>query len=295
MPLARMERYLQTGAFHQVRKEAERLLQGGSLPRGVEAHVLWMACHAARSLQEYYAACRLGEEALDRARQVDDRLTQGRVHFELGSALVAIGDGYGAEANLSAFLALASAFSELERWEGEAYRALATVHQQRRQWDLSLQALERASLLAACRGDRSHGAQIALEAAWCCLMRGAPDLASPYLAQAEGYLATHTAPHLSADLICRKALYHRQVKEIARSSRLCQELFTPDRPGVTDRHLCEAAWIMGENALEVGQIEEAARFASQALEYATRGNWPAILNQIGRLRRTVAGRLGAWA
>ncbi len=286
-----MERYLQTGAFHQARREAERLLQGGELSVEVEAKLLRMACRAAYSLNDHYAASRLGGLAVEKARNANDQETLGLAHFDLGCALVEIGDTHEAERNLLAFLALLPQMTGTDGSQGQAWIKLAAVYKQRRRWDQAAEALESAARYVESEGDRSQRSQVALELAWCHLLRGDQAMAAPQLALVEEHLAEQRNDRLSAELICRKALYHRLERDLTASSRLCQELFVAGRQGVTGRHMAEATWIMGENALDLGQVQEAGLFANQSLEYATRENWTSLLNLAGDLRRKVAERI----
>lgn len=256
---------------------------------------LRMACRASLSLGEFYAAAKLGERALERAREAGDTETLGRAHFDLGCAQTNIGDTTSAEENLTAFLSLLPQMSGVERWEGMAHYNLSILHRQRKQWHTAIQTLERASALFERNGQQAERAQCALDQAWCYLMLGAPSLAAPALAQVEEYLGQQADDSLSADLICAKALYYRQEGDIAASSRLCQEVFAPGRQGVTSHHLGEAAWIMGENALDLGRIEEANLFVNMALDHAARDNWPSLMNLACDLRRRVAARMAAGA
>lgn len=256
---------------------------------------LRMACRACLSLQDYYAAAKLGERAIERAKESGDTDTLGRAHFYVGCAYTYIGDTYAAEENLQTFLSLYSMMTGVQRWEGTAHYNLSIVHRQRKQWNTAIQTLEQATALFELHGQKRERAQAALDTAWCYLMQGASHLAAPYLTQVEEYVEAHPDDSLSADLICEKALYFRLEGDIAKSSNLCQEIFMPGRQGVTSHHLGEAAWIMGENALDLGRIEEANLFVNMALDHAARDNWPSLMNLAGDLRRRIASRMASGA
>lgn len=295
LPLVKLEQLLGAGAYLQVRREADRLLLEGNLSVQEQGAVLRMACRAGLSLAEYYGAAKLGERAIERAKEAGDTVTLGKAHLDLGYAYLYIGDTYGAEENLKAFLALLPDLPGLERWEGMAHYNLSHVHRQRKQWHLAVAALERAAALFGQFGQQAERAQAALDLAWCYLMLGTSPLAAPYLVQVEEYLSQHQDDGLSADLICEKALYHRLEGDIPTSSRLCQEIFIPGRQGITPKHLGEATWIMGENALDLGRLDEASLFANMALDHAASDNYPTLMNLACDLRRRIATRNAAGA
>ncbi|MFZ5823529.1 MAG: tetratricopeptide repeat protein [Bacillota bacterium] len=291
----KLEQLLGAGAYLQVRREADRLLLEGNLSVREEGSVYRMACRACLSLSEYYAAAKLGERAVERAKEAGDELTLGKAHFDLGSAYLYIGDAYGAEQNLESFLALLPSLTGLERWEGMAHYNMSHVHRQRKQWAKAVVALQQAAELFERRDQKFERAQVALDLAWCHLMLGETALAAPHLTRLEEHLRTHHDDALSADLICEKALYYRLEGDISTSTRLCQEIFMPGRQGVTPKHLGEATWVMGENALDLGRIEEASLFANMALDHAARDNYPTLMNLACDLRRRIATHLAAGA
>lgn len=295
VPLVKLEQLLGAGAYLQVRREADRLLLEGNLSVREEGLVYRTACRACLSLAEYYAAAKLGERAVERANEAGDSMTLGRAHFDLGSAYLYIGDTYGAEQNLEAFLSLLPSLTGLERWEGMAHYNMSHVHRQRKQWPNAIVALHRAAGLFERTGQKAESAQVALDLAWCHLMLGEPTFAAPHLAALEEYLRTHHDDGLSADLICEKALYYRLEGDIPTSTRLCQEIFMPGRQGVTPKHLGEATWVMGENALDLGRMEEASLFANMSLDHAARDNYPTLMNLVCDLRRRIASRMAAGA
>lgn len=297
MPLARLEQLLVAGAHLQVRREAERLLLEGDMAVQEQGVLLRMACRACLALQDYYAAAKLGERAIERAREAGDADTLGRAHFYVGCAYTYIGDTHAAEQSLHAFLALAHEMTGIEEWEGSAYYNLSILQRQRKQWGAAIQTLERAARLYDERGQKAERAQAALDLAWCCLMLGATPLARPHLDYIAAYLGAQDEPDesLAVDLICAKALLYRLEGDIATSSHLCQTIFLPGRQGVTSHHLGEAAWIMGENALDLGHLHEAHLFVNMALDHAARDNWPSLMNLAGDLRQRIATRMAAGA
>lgn len=295
MPLEKLEALLKAGAFLQVRREADRLLLEGNLSVRDQGFVLRLACRACLYLADYYAAAKLGERAVERSREAEDTNTLGMAHFDLGVAYTHIGDTYGSEQHLESFLALYPQMTGVEAWEGKAHFNLAIVHRQRKQWHIAIETLKSAAAVFGRTGQKLERARCALDTAWCYMMLGASALAAPHLAQVEEYLHVNPDDTLSADLICEKALYYRLEGDIVSSSNLCQEIFVPGRQGVTSHHLGEAAWVMGENALDLGRMEEANIFVNMALDHAARDNWPSLMNLACDLRRRIATHSAAGA
>lgn len=295
LPLEKLTELLKAGAYLQVRREADRLRLEGNLSVRDQGFVMRMACRACLYLADYYAAAKLGEQAVERAREANDTNTLGMAHFDLGVAYTHIGETYGAEQHLESFLSLYPRMTEAGAWEGKAYFNLSIVHRQRKQWHTAIEMLEKAASVFELTGQEMERARCALDTAWCYLMLGASSMAAPHLAHVEEHLQANPDHTLAADLICEKALYYRLEGNIATSSNLCQEIFMPGRQGVTSHHLGEAAWVMGENALDLGRMEEANLFVNMALDHAARDNWPSLMNLACDLRRRIVTRMAAGA
>jgi tetratricopeptide (TPR) repeat protein len=293
--LTKLEELLQAGAYLGVRKEADRVLLEGNLSIRDQGAVLRLACRARLHLADFYAAAKLGERAIELAREAEDINTLGMAHFDLGVAYTHVGDANNAEQNLNAFLALYPQMTWDDAYEGKAYYNLSVIHRQRKQWYTAIQELEKAAQIFERIGRRNERARCALDAARCYLTLGASSLAAPHLDHVEEYLHATPDDVLSADLICEKALYYRLEGDIATSSQLCQEIFMPGRQGIGSHHLGEAAWIMGENALDIGRMEEAQVFVNMALDHAARCNWPGLMNLGCDLHRRVAARMAVGA
>lgn len=284
MPLAKVEQLLATGACLQARREAERLLSDGTISTQERGRLHQLAGRAAFMLRDLFGSVRHGERALGYARECGDHALLAPVHLDLGSAYTHIGDGHLAAEHLRAFLAAAPPDPGWRQHRGTACRHLAQVARQGRQWTQSIEWLRRARELL----EPAHLAQLELDLAWCHLMLHLPDLAASHLAAAEAHLAENPDAHAACLLLYHRAYCHRLKGELAASTALCQELFTPGRRGTSDLPLAYAAWIMGENALDLGLPAEAQLFANLALDYSVKGNLPPVMNLSGNLRRRIA-------
>lgn len=289
----RLEALLATGAYQHVRAEAARQMEVDGVEAGEQAKLLRMACRASLGLQDYYAAARFGERAVEQAREVGDRLTLGQALYELGHAYLHIGESAGAQQQLEAFLALLVDVPVLADLKGKALFNLAHAHRKQRDWISAVAMLEQAATWFDRAGQAGPRAQVDLDLAWCYIMMGTPALADPHIARLEAHLQVTDDAGLACDLVSMQALRTRAGHELATSSRLCRELLDPGRPGVTDHHRAEACWILGENALDVGSLEEAGTFVNLAIEYAARDNWPTMMNLAGDLRRRYQERATA--
>jgi tetratricopeptide (TPR) repeat protein len=290
LPLAKLRQLLEAGAYLLARREADRLLVG-DLSAAEQGMVLYLASSAALSLRDLFAAIRLGERAIAKAQEAGDRTAQSGAHLTVGQAYALIGDPGVAEQHLEAFLAIRPA--EMARWDGLAHQALARAYLQQRAYPAAIERLERAVELHQAWGQLGDRARAAIDLARCYLAVGAPSLAASHLDWVGHYLSDSPSPELTADLLCCRALQARLEGDIAESARLCQELFVPDRPGVTSHHVGEAAWIMGENALGMAHLEEAHLFAEWAMEHAMRVNSPNLMNRILLLKRRIAEQMQA--
>lgn len=285
MPLENLNQLLATGAYLQARREAERLLAGGNLSRNEEPEVYRVAARACLELNDFFAAVRFGERAVERAMATTDRPMAAAAHFDLSCAYVAIGDGHPAQEHAEAFLCLAGEVPHSEEQVGQAYHNLAAVFRQRRDWQAAVDALHRADAAYGAPGKVALRARCALDLARCYLAQAQPDPAGTWLSAAQERLSDDPDSPLSCDLLCARALWHRQRGDLAGASALCQEVFLPGRRHTESRHLAEAAWIMGENALDLNMRHEASFFAGLAMEHGVKSGLPTLMNLANDLRR----------
>lgn len=283
MPLSKAQQFLAAGAFVQARREAERLLSEGGLTARQQGRAHHLASRASLMLKDLFGAVRSGEKALACGIETVDPVLELPVRFDLGCAYTQIGDGHLATEHLRAFLAEAPADPAWQPAVGTAYYNLSLLARQRKQWAQAIDLLRRAAELL----EPARQSQAALDLAWCHLMLGRHDLAVTCLTRAEQLLLQEPCDHLMADLLFHRALCHRLRGELGASTALCQELFLPGRPATGSAALAHAAWIMGENGLDLGHPAEAMLFANLALDQAVKANLPSVMNLAGDLRRRI--------
>ena len=287
MSLVRLRQLFDSGAYLQARREAERLLPG-DLTAVERGEVLYMAGRAALLLGDLYAAVRLAEQAAEAAAEAGDAATESSARLSLGEACLRIGEARRAADHLAAYLARRP--DAMATHDGDAHWFLALAHQQMRDYKAAIGHFEEAAACFTARNRSQDRARATLGLARCYLGVGAPALAEPHLTWVNEYLRANPSEALAAELLCARALQAHLEGDLAASARLCQELFVPGRPGVGPAHIGEAAWIMGENALEVGRLEEAHLFAEWAMDHAMQANSPGLINRILDLQRRVRAR-----
>ncbi|MBP2019346.1 tetratricopeptide (TPR) repeat protein [Symbiobacterium terraclitae] len=287
MSLARLRQLFDSGAYLQARREAERLLPG-DLTAAERGEVLCLAGRAALLLGDLYAAVRLTEQAAVAAAAAGDAATESSARLSLGEACLRIGEARRAADHLSTYLARRP--EEMAAHDGDAHWFLAMAHQQLRDYAAAIGHFEEAAASFTARRRSHDRARALLGIARCYLGVGAPDLAEPPLAAVNEYLRENPSDTLAAELLCARALQAHLEGDLAGSARLCQEVFVPGRPGVTPGHIGEAAWVMGENALEIGRLEEAHLFAEWAMDHAMQANSPGLINRILDLQRRIRTR-----
>lgn len=296
MPLRKLEQFLTDGLYLQAKREADRLLLMDDLDLAQRCQVELGACKAAVYLTEVYAAAKHGERALALAEQLRNQKLIATAHYKLGIAYVHVGDSFMAEEHLKTFLGMAGSAGDAEQLRiAKANYNMSRVLRQRRDYKGAISSLAAAEPLFTAKGEHRLAAICHLDIAWCLLMAGEPDPASPHLTALESYLKSHDDPVLAADLLCGRALYFRLKGDLLASANLCEEVFQPGRLGVTDHQLSEAAWIMGENMLQLGRPQEAQIFANMALEHAVKTKWPLGMNLACNLRKRLLSQTAAGA
>lgn len=294
MRIDHLEALLQKGKLDQARAVANLLLNS-DLPAGEMGRVRRLAGRACLLAGDYYGGVKLLERAIEAAAEAGDAATEGRAHFEVAVGYIHIGDNVAAQQHLMTVAPMVATMPDLADLEGKIHYNLSITHRQRYQWDRAIQELETAGAIFEVRGDAGERAQVSVDLAWCHSMTRNPGAARVHLDELETHLATNPSDTLAVDLLCGRALCSQIEGDIATSTQLCQEVLVVGRPGATDHHVGEAAWIMGTNALIVGRSEEAGILSQIALDRAAKDNWPTLMNLALDLRRQIELQASAGA
>jgi tetratricopeptide (TPR) repeat protein len=287
LPLTKLRQHLAKSEYVQARREAERLVQMGELDDRDLVQANRAAALANYYLQEFFAAVNLGERALALATELQDWAAIGTLRYDLGEYYLKLGDLYLARQHLVQCLDEFHRYPESPALRARVYHNLGHVHRCRREYPSALAALQTAVELYGVQGNHRLRMETVRAIIWCYLEASDPDGALPYIDQVATYLQNNPDPALSAGHLTDLAYYHRLKGNTKLSMDFCEEALVPGRPGVDDRILATACVITGENALDLGQHQEARMFASFALDYALKAKHPFLMNLASSLRRRI--------
>lgn len=287
LPLEKLREHLARGEYVQARKEAERLIHVGELSGEDLVQAYRGAALAHYYLQEIFAAVKLGERALENALALEAWELIGRARYDLSEFYLTLGDTHQAREHLLEFLTHLDRYPQISSLEAKAHHNLALIFRQRREYENAVASHQMAANLFQRDGNLRLMMESIRGVIWCHLTVGDPDTAWPYIQQLSSYLEHHPDDGLSASLLTDRAYYHRQIGDLKASMDFCEEVLVPGRPGVDDHILATACVIAGENALDVGQPQEARKLADLALDFALKAKGPFLMNRASALRRRI--------
>ncbi len=285
MPLEKLRQHLARGEYVQARREAERLIHYGELSGAQLVTAYRGAALAHYFVQDIFAAIKLGEKALDLANTLGDWELVGRARFDLGEFYLTLGDTHLAREHIQEFLLNLHRYPQVGDLEAKAHHKLALIYRQRKEYENAIASHETAVTLFRLANNERAMVESVRGIAWCYLTTGDPHAAWPYIQQVSDYLLSHHDDELSASHLTDLAFYHRQLGNLKTSMDFCEEALMPGRPGVDDRILASACVIAGENALDLGQNNEARLLANLAMEYALKAKGPFLMNKAAALKR----------
>jgi tetratricopeptide (TPR) repeat protein len=255
-----------------------------------------LGASAAMTMNRVFQASQFTEQEIFWAEASGNADLMATSMFHHASALMFKGDAREARARFEAYLIMDTPPREaLNPYRWASHFNLGVILEQQRDYRGAVSAFLVARDVAQASRLPTQVVQSLLEAAWADIMDKRGEAAGFRLQEATEILDEHPNEILQATALCHRAAYHWKMGERAEAMRLAQEIMTPDRPGVNAHHRCEASWIAGECALELGLLSEAQMFVAVALDYAVKANWPYLMNQVGDLRRRIVEDGGAIA
>ncbi len=273
MPLSRLEHLIDQKEWELARQELEWLLVSRQLDPQQSCLVHRYGCRVYSWLQNYYAAYKHGEMALNYAAVLGDRESQTRVLFDLGHAHLWLGNARDAAENLEQFTERMRG-SGLSHLAGKAWLNLGLAYRMAGRLSEAIQVHSRAVKTYAELGDTKGVLKALIDTAWCHLLQGEHMSAGPLLDEVERRLAAEEDEQLEGHLIYCRALYLRQIGDIETSQLLCRTLWASHcEPEI----VAAACWIAGENALDQGGLAEASRLADLALECSKQCPFPSVV------------------
>jgi len=285
LPLDKLKQHLMRGEYVQARREADRLIHVSDLAPDDLAQAYRGAALANYYAGEIFAAIKLCEHALSRARLIQNVELVGRARYDLGEYFLTLGDAHQAREHLLEFLSNLDSYQQLSELEAKAHHNLALVFRQRRDYESSVAS----HMIAASLFERDGNERMRIESlrglVWCYLTQGDFLAAFPLIDEISTYLEHHPEPTLSASLLTDLAYYYHQAGNTMRSMEFCEEALMPGRPGVDDHVLATACIIAGENSVDLNRIGQARVFLNMALDYAVKAKGPFLMNRATALRR----------
>lgn len=288
MPLSRLHTLLASQYWAQARKEVDRLLSTDLSPSD-RAHAYKSGGFAALQCGEYFAAIEMATRAIRQAAEAGETGAEAEAHFVAGTAYLFVGDHPLSEQHLVRFLDMSTSLPDMGSKVPHAHFNMGVLSEYRGNYHDAVAGYERALSLWLQAGVTKQVVRCYRHLAWCHLLLHQPDQALPYLNRIEMQLRVREDPEYRFWLLIDRAFYCRLNGQLADSLALCEEVFAQTgSPGLSDDHLTEAAWITGENSLDVGRTHEAMIFADLAIQYAMRANWPFMMNRANNLRTRAA-------
>ncbi len=285
MPLTNLRRHLECGEYVQARREAERLIQFGDLVGEDLVQAYRGAALAHYHVHEVFAAIKLGECALARARQMGNWRLIGKVRFDLGEFHLTGGDYQFAHDYLMQFLTDLELYPDLSGTRAWTHHKLGLLFRYRRDFASAVSAHRTAAELHRQSGDGAGALEAVRGMIWCYLTMGEPEKAWPLLDQLTTQVADRPNPHMTASLLTDLAYYYQQTGDLGTSTDYCAEVMAPGRSGVDDHILATACVIAGENAFMLDRWSEAQIFTKLAQEYALNAMQSALINRANALQR----------
>ncbi len=287
--LEKLHGHLSRGEYLQAKREAERLLMMTGLDDAQMSRIYRAGGKACLELRECYAAVKLLELAIDFGKRSGDWDVVGRARHNLGAAYLWLGDYSQAEQVLNRWLRDLQRYQHLQHAQAEVYVNLGILYRHRHHNAAALAYYAMGQELFTQLEQWRGVVHCLLNSAWIHLMERRSAEAARVLETAGQYLQSIPDADLQAHFFCMRALLARIQEDYPASMAYCEEIFA-GRPGASDYHLSEAAWIAGENALDLGRMPEARIFASLAMKYALQARYPMLMNLACDLKAKISAQ-----
>lgn len=287
MPVDRLHSLVAAGQFLAAYREAERLSIDPELNPGLKAKVFIAGVRAAAGLREIYSAAKMAEKAIEFAELGSDWEDIGNARLHSALVYILLGDTSQALRFFHLFFQHLDRYPTLQTKTAHAYYNKALAHQQRREFTEALESYKLSVEDFQKLGSNSGVVACLQNSAWVMLLQHKPHDAETFLTQAEALCQQIDVIEYQVTQLIIEALYARLTGEPDRATALCEEVFQPARPGVTDRHLAQASWIMAHLTLDAGRLHEAGIFADLAISHALQSKEPQLMNLASEVRQRV--------
>lgn len=295
MPVNRLQSLVATGQYLAAYREVERLAMDPYLDPSLRAKVFTIGVRAAAGLRELYAAAKMAEKAIESAELGSNWEDIGNARLHTAIIYLELGDTTQALRFFRLFFEYLDRYPSLRERAAIAYYNQALTHQQRREYAEALESYRLAIEDFERTGHRPSVLASHQNSLWVHLLQGNLEAAETSLATSQSLCAELEVPAYQATQLYLEAYHARLCGQYDRAVALCEELFQSGRPGVEDRHLACAAWIMAGVTLETSHLHEAAIFADLAIRHALQAKQPQLMNLASEIRRQVHVKKNALA
>ncbi|MDB4895885.1 MAG: hypothetical protein JWN15_2147 [Firmicutes bacterium] len=205
----------------------------------------------------------------------------------MGTALMHTGDLFQAEAQLQQFLTIAAAVGKLRWFAGDALFNMAHLKRALGQGDHAALLFDEAAQAYEAAGRLGQVPGCTYEIGWGLVLAGSSEKALPYLETASSALPESDEPELAVKLDIARALHDSLIGALERSNHTCRAVLTGH--DVRPEQVADCEWILGRNAVIMGDFVAAALHADSAYAAAVRYWWPPQLDRINALKAEIAG------
>jgi len=287
MPVDRLHTLVATGQFLAAYREVERLVLDPDLDPSLRVKALIVGVRAAAGLREIYSGAKMADKAIEAAELGSDWEDIGNAR--LYSALIyrELGDSAQALRFFHLFFQHLDRYPRLQSKTGLAYYNMGLTQQQRREFSEALTSYQLASEDFERFGNLAGVLACQQNSAWVMLLQNRSDDAEAFLDEAAALSSQIEVLEYQATQLVLQAVYAKQTGQPDLSMSLCEEIFQPGRPGITERHLATASWIMAGITLEADRLQEASIFAELAVSHALQAKEPQLMNLASEVRKRV--------
>lgn len=283
-----LERLLLAGQYKHMIEIAPQRFQASENP-DERVWVAITACKAAGAVGQWSAAMRWAEQGLELSSLSEEALAL--LCFYGGTAHLYGGDPHLSDRHLRRFLELAGRTDTVAKLLPDGFFSLMYTMRYLCRVDEERRFAKEAAAAYARHGRFSQVAQIYVDLAWAELHREELEAAAAALERAASFMNEHGDSELRIKQQLCLALTYQLESDFTQSNRVCEHLLTD--PDLTIAQEADLAWILGRNALRLGDGAAARKWSERAYECAVEQWFPLQLAYVEQLRSSVtASKVG---
>ncbi len=215
---------------------------------------------------------------------------EGTLRYRLGSACFALGDLLRAEQQFYRYLDLTPGRVTLEPMSAHVHEQMGQIHRLLKRPSREVDSFRRAAAAYEAAGQMVDALRCRLHAAQSLLWAGRAEAALPDLLMVLTGLSLVEAPELRLKAALAHGLYLGLTGSREAGRLLCMTLL--DTPPLLPADRAEVAWLLGENALAMGDLTAAELHGAIAHHHALAVWSPPQLERIESLQRRIRRAAG---